>query len=286
MLLQAMLSLGAPLKGAEPLLAPEVVFRGEARSEPGQDNAVGNEENDFETDRDSFTPATSTVRPGRVMVESAWSFVDNRRVPETHSLPELVLRYGATDWLELRFGTNYEVGGESAAVTGSDFGDEPDDPTGKIVRATTVSYGCKLFLTEQQGWLPQSSLILMGNTPASGPETASDVVCTYAWGWTFDNGWKWDSAIRYGTGSAESDQFNRWAPSTVLKVPVGERWDLHAEYFGLFTQGRAVDTQVQYFSPGAAYMLTENLEVGVRLGWGLTDESSRFFTNVGLGWQF
>ena len=69
------------------------------------------EEDEIETDRDSFTPATTTAGWQRLIVESAWSFIDNRRVPDTNSLPELVVRYGLNDWLELRLGWNWEAGG-------------------------------------------------------------------------------------------------------------------------------------------------------------------------------
>src|SRR6187401_1337813 len=59
------------------------------------------EEDEIETDRDSFTPATTLAGYQRLIVESAWSFIDNRHVPDTNSLPELVTRYGINDWLEL-----------------------------------------------------------------------------------------------------------------------------------------------------------------------------------------
>src|SRR5690242_15675446 len=64
------------------------------------------EEDEIETDRDSFTPATTTTASGRMIIESAWSFIDNRNVPDTNSLPELVTRIGLNDWLELRIGFN------------------------------------------------------------------------------------------------------------------------------------------------------------------------------------
>ena len=51
----------------------------------------------IETDRDSFTPATVTAGAGRLIVESGYSFIDNRSVPETHSFPELIARYGVND---------------------------------------------------------------------------------------------------------------------------------------------------------------------------------------------
>ena len=49
---------------------------------------------EIETDRDSFTPALTTVERRRMMVESAWTYIDNKEVADSHSLPELLLRYG------------------------------------------------------------------------------------------------------------------------------------------------------------------------------------------------
>lgn len=53
------------------------------------EGGAAGEEDEIETDCDSFTPATSPAGKGRVIVESAYSFIDNRSVPETHSYPEL-----------------------------------------------------------------------------------------------------------------------------------------------------------------------------------------------------
>ena len=66
----------------------------------------------LETERDSFTQALGTMAQGRFMVESAHTFIDNKNAKETHSFPELLLRYGLTDIFEIQFGANYEVGGE------------------------------------------------------------------------------------------------------------------------------------------------------------------------------
>ena len=45
-------------------------------------------ERELETDRDAFTPATSTAGRGTAIFESSYSFIDNRSVAETHSFPE------------------------------------------------------------------------------------------------------------------------------------------------------------------------------------------------------
>lgn len=248
-----------------------------------QPESSGDEE--IETDRDSFTPSPSTAPAGLFILESAYSFIDNRSVADTHSYPELVTRYGVNDWLELRLGWNYEVGGESAAVSGSSSG-SGEFESAEIEREGQVSYGFKAALTEQDEWIPESAFIVQAGTPTSGKETATQLISTYVIGWEFENKWKWDSSIRYGYDTAEGDHFNLWAPSTVLKVPVCEKWTAHAEYFGIFTDGSENDTLKHYFSPGLHYLVTNDLEIGFRVGWGLNQDAANFFSNVGLGWQF
>lgn len=259
--------------------------------EPIGENGEDEEESPFadaiETDRDSFTPATRTVGRGRLVLESAYSFLDNRGIPETHSFPELLLRYGLTKRLELRLGWNCEVGGGSNDVSGSGSGGEEDFLAGPgIVREYRLAYGIKAALTEQCGAVPDSIVIVQGFTPTGGESNDTQVAATYALGWKLPNRWKFDAAIRYGTASEEEDRFGIWAPSAVLKVPVGERINIHGEYFGLFSCDKANEMVIHYLSPGIHFLLTPDLEVGVRVGWGLNDESARFFTNAGFGLRF
>jgi hypothetical protein len=256
-------------------------------SEPLEFGAEFGEElepDEIETDRDSFTPATTITACGRLIVEAAHSFIDNRAVPETHSYPELLVRYGAYDWLELRIGSNYEVGGAGSPVSGnvpSDFGEEDG-----LEHGHRLLYGFKAWMSEQDAWRPESAVILQGFTPTSGEATDTEASATYVFGWTLPNRWVWDSALRYSTASLEEDSFDVWAPSTVLKVPLGERFKAHVEYFGVFTDHRADETVQHFVSPGVHYLVNEDLEIGVRVGWGLNDEAPRFFSNVGLGYRY
>lgn len=281
----ALLLLLSPAAGQEfDAAAPDGA---ELEGEPlGEEEAEDEEEEpeEIETDRDSFTPAVATVPFGRSIVESAYSFIDNRNVPETHSFPELIVRHGVADWLELRLGWNYEIGGAGSPVSGNVPGDFADSAA--IEEESRCLYGFKAQLTEQCDFVPSSIVMLQGFTPTSGAATDTEMCATYAVGWQLANCWTWDSAMRYSTGGEEDDNFNVWAPSTVLKVPVGERWKAHAEYFGIFTSGRADETEQHYVSPGVHYLVTPDLEVGVRVGWGLSDDSANFFANVGFGWQF
>lgn len=250
---------------------------------------VEEEAEELETDRDSFTPATTTVGDRTLVVESAWSYIDNRHVADTNSLPELVVRYGVHDWIELRLGWNWEAGGEESAI--SSGGIDAEGPPGVVEgdgveEESQLSYGLKAGLTSQSGWRPQSAAIVQAATPTSGREAATELVVTYVLGWRLDNRWRWDSSIRYAFSSPGEEEINIWAPSSVLKIPLGESWMIHGEYFGIFSQQTEHDREQHYFSPGVHYLLNSDCEIGVRVGWGLNDESANFFTNVGAALRF
>ena len=278
----------APDRRGSPVETLEVLT-GERSAESGRERE--GEPDEIETDRDSFTPATTVVGRGRLVVEYAYSFIDNRGFKETHSVPELLLRYGVTDRVELRLGWNYEVGGAEEAVSGA-AGAEDEGETGsrgRLLREYTLAYGVKVRVTDQDRWIPGSAVIVQAFTPtggSTGASTATQLVATYVAGWVFPNRWKFDAAIRYGTASEEGDHFNMWAPSVVLKFPVGEKWAGHVEYFGFYTSGKEQNFTQHFVSPGFHYLVTPDLEVGFRLGWGLNDQTPRFFVNVGAGARF
>jgi Putative MetA-pathway of phenol degradation len=242
----------------------------------------------IETDRDAFTPTVKTVEPGRFVVESAYSFIDNRRTLDTHSFPELLLRYGLAERLELRLGWNYEVGGGGNEVSSAGRSDTGLVSAGsrRPERESRLTYGVKVGVTGQDGWLPQSALILIGLTPTSGEVTTTDLAAAYVVGWELPREWRFDTALRYSTAVEEGDHYNVWSPSAVVRVPLDERRTVHVEYFGAFSSGKAESFRNHYVSAGASYLVTPDLEVGVRGGWGLNDQAPRGFINAGFGWRY
>ncbi len=236
---------------------------------------------DLETDRDSFTFAPTTTGADTSILEASYSFIDNRTGPESHSFPEVLVRRGIGERIEARLGFNYEAGGPGT-VSGSELGGE-DIETEEESR---VLYGAKVETSEQDGWLPRSAAVLQGYTPVYGPSNKSTVVVGESLGWRFSNGWEWTSAMRYGTGFEEEDSFAQWAPSSVIKAPIGDRWSLHVEYFGIFTSQKEIPLNIQYASFGGHVLATEDLEIGLRVGWGLNETTPSFFSNVGIGLRY
>lgn len=237
----------------------------------------------LETDRDSFTPAPSLVGAQRLMLESSYSFIDHRDAADSHSFPELLLRYGLTERFELRAGWNYEAGG-GGSVSGNDPSSE-ESLTG-IEEEASLLFGVKLFVSEQEQWIPESAVIIQANTPTAGPDTATQFTTGYVLGWELPGEIALDAALRYVASSEEGDHFTQWAPSVVVKVPLSEQWNAHVEYFGLLSDGRSNERVAHYVSPGVHYLITPDCEIGVRVGWGLTDDAAAFFSNVGLGYRF
>jgi hypothetical protein len=126
----------------------------------------------------------------------------------------------------------------------------------------------------------------MGFTPAAGEETATRPVATCVFGWALPERWVLDAAIRWTGDSEQGRRHSSWAPSVVLKRELSERQNAHVEYFGVFSDGKDRESVLRYISPGIHHLLTEDCEIGVRLGCGLNDQSTRFFVNAGAGLRF
>ena len=250
---------------------------------PAADSSAA-EFRELNTDRDAFTPATTTVEVGRVLTEASYVWIDNRGTPATNSFPELLVRIGARERLEWRLGVNYEQGSGGSVVSAVEVGEPPLGEAG--AEEANLLYGCKLRITDQDGWVPRSAAIVEGFTPLAGDVWGTEPVATYAFGWEFAEEWRFDSAIRYAYADSEEGRFDRWMPSVVLRMPVTERFEVHAEWFGSWSQGLPDDSVRPFVGPGCHFMITPNFEIGCRMGWGLTRDAAGYFFDTGIGWLF
>ena len=123
-------------------------------------------------------------------------------------------------------------------------------------------------------------------TPVAGDVWGTEPSATYTFGWELPAAWRFDTAIRYARAESEEGWFDRWMPSTVLRIPMTDRWEVHAEWFGSWTEGLANDKVQPFVSPGTHFMLTPSFEIGCRMGWGLTRDAAGYFVDAGAGWRF
>jgi hypothetical protein len=246
--------------------------------------ASAQEFRELHTDRDAFTPATKTAESGRVLTEASYSFIDNRGTPATNSFPELLVRLGATERFEWRLGFNYEAGSGGSVVSAVEVGEGVDED--RLTSESNLLYGFKALVTEQSGWLPRSSAIVEAFTPLSGEVWGTEPAATYVFGWQLAREWRFDAAIRYVLADSREGLFDRWTPSAVLRMPVTERWEIHAEWFGTWSEGLEDETVQPFVGPGTHFLIAPNFEIGCRMGWGLTRDAASYYVDSGFGWLF
>jgi hypothetical protein len=237
----------------------------------------------IQPDRDAFTPSTSIAGQGRLIGEASYSFINFRDGTTSHSFPELLVRYGLLPRFEVRLGWNADIGWHAGDIS-STTGHSEAAGVG-VAHEYQISYGLKAIITQQQQLIPQSALIVQGLTPTGGDFHTSQLMATYVIGWMLPMGFRANAAIRYNYGLEAGDHFSIWAPSALLRVPLGQSLSVQGEYFGVFANGLNAKG-VNYASGGAHYLLSQNCEIGARVGFGLNEQAARFFVNAGFALQF
>lgn len=247
--------------------------------EQREDNAKGER---METDRHEFTPSVLVVPKGAVQIESGYSFFKKRRV-RAHTLPELLVRYGLTENVELRFRYNEAW----------EFGEEHREGS------EDLRLGTKLRLNNQRGLIPEAALNLLITAPTGSRDWTvgkTEFGVDYIFGWKIS-----DRAEIYGsTGlssdgigdfdflpEAAGDDFVVFSESISIGYEFSERVTGYSEFFGLFTDGfgNKEDNQV-YYNMGVDYYFTNDFLIDFRVGTGLTQDSSDLFCGVGGAFRF
>jgi hypothetical protein len=243
-----------------------------------------------ETDRAAYTPAISTAPIGTMIVEAGYSFIANRHLPSEHSYPELMLRFGLSERIELRFGWNEQLGGGSSVVSPIQVQEglvlAPKNPFNPISYQNGFLFGAKARLICQDGWIPSNTVIVQGYKPSLGDTRKAQVQATYALGWELAPRWRFDMAVRYATESEIRDDWATWSPSVVFRAPFAERWSADVEYFGIVPRGQSGGMSQHFAGPGIQFLVTPDAQINLRVGTGLTSQSPEFYMSVGMGVAF
>jgi hypothetical protein len=256
------------------------------KEKEGRENKDGGsndeeKEEPLESDRPDFTECSTTVGYRRFQIESGYTFthaIAGDPTHDAHDLPELLLRYGVAERLELRLAWN----------EGMVFDRYIDRSSGRLVTengSTDLELGFKYALTKQDHWRPQSAIIVSISAPVGAPAQSSRQVDTrvnYLYGWELNK----KLSLNCSTGNlwtAESgDSFSRFHQSASVDYELTEKLHVFNEWFA-FIYCDSKDSRPQhYYDAGLTYLVTSNFQLDWRAGLGLNDASDGFFTGCGL----
>jgi len=235
------------------------------------------------SDRPDFTEASCTVGAGVLQIEMGYTvFYDDDGATRTvdHSFPETLYRIGVLeDWLELRIGVNYldenaTVGGATTSASG--FQD--------------LYLGVKLGLTPQQGWLPEMSIVPQMLVPLGSPVSNDRTLPGVNWlyGWDIND---WLSAgastqANLRVDDATDDTYTEFAQSFTFGYTLTERLGAYTEWFMLSPiQADSARTE-HYLDAGLTFRVSNDLQLDVRVGKGVSGAAVDFFSGVGAVVRF
>ncbi|MFK5922625.1 MAG: transporter [Verrucomicrobiota bacterium] len=223
------------------------------------------------TDRPDFTEASVTVGKGITQIEFGYTYIDGGD-SELHSLGEALLRYGIlTNWLELRLGFLPLIENEQKG-----FAD--------------LYLGFKIALTPQQGLLPEMAIIPQSFAPTGSQNFRSH-------GWEPGLNWVYSWQINDTLSTAGSSQVNRrfnnegndfyeLAQSWTVSASLTEKIGAYSEWFALLPLGGSDSQNEHYLNGGFTYLINQNLQADIRVGWGLNEHAQDFFAGAGLSIRF
>ena len=238
--------------------------------------ALGQITDPLVTDRPDFTESAVTVRPGRVQLESGYTF--RREEGETtHAIGEILARIGLVSRLELRLALN------SYGFT--------DDASGNQSGFEDFFVGAKIGIVDAApgfNVLKPGVALLVGTSIPMGQE-----------GFGGEGIWpelklalEWDLSQRLSVASnlnaasiqVDGDRFGQFSGSLAAGYAIAERWGAYLEYFG-FASSETRGLDDSFLNGGLTLLANNDLQFDARVGIGLSDPDVNYFLGLGFAWR-
>lgn len=251
---------------------------------------AGEAESPLVTDRPDFTESTEPVPTGRSQIEMGYTFAFDREGDDRlreHTAPELLLRVGVSERLELRFGWEGYSWSEAQSRTATRSGREVTREAW-FQGAHDLSLGLKYKFVDQHGSVPHLGVIAQVSVPSGSAGVSSgDVEPAAVLLWAYDLSDRTAVAgnIAFATLTEEGDRFFQAAASLSGAYALTDRLGIYVEYFGLYPNREGGDS-AHSINGGLTYLIDHDLQVDCRVGAGLNEEADDFFAGAGVAWRF
>jgi len=241
------------------------------------------------TDRPDFTESSRSVPRGHVQIEAGYTFTYDREGDDrarTQTVPEALLRVGVADGFELRFAWEGYSWTDTRTREKNEF-DRTVTVDDWSQGASDMEVGMKLELTKQDGWCPESALLVMLSLPSGSAGSSSgdvDPLVGVIWAYELTDRLGIGGQVLLAAPTEDGSRFAQSSASLALGVDLTERIGAYVEYYGLYPNGPHADC-AHVVDGGFTLLVTDNLQLDWRAGFGLNEEADDFFTGVGIAWR-
>ncbi len=222
------------------------------------------------------------VFAGRVQLEGGYTFLADRSADtriRQHVVPDLLLRYGLTERLELRLGWPGFVSTQYDGPAAPPSFDDTLEP----------NVGFMWDALNQDGWVPQTALLaavpitLEGNpfTMNSLQPLSQVLYCWYVSDRTSLGGTTGVALFReFG------DHFVQLQQTADIDYLWSDRLSISAQWEVLVDHGSADDGTQHLLGTGMSFLWTQRLQTSLRLGVGLNERAPNFLTGIRFALRF
>ena len=229
------------------------------------------------SDRPDFVEASVTVGRGIRQLEMGYTYLSDESTRLTaNSYPELLFRAGVlADWLELRIGWNF------GSMT------QGFDPLSRTVSGAEDLYlGVKLGLTPQDGILPEMALVPQMTVPTGHPAFTSHQVLpgiNWLYGWDITDFLSLGASTQANMGidDATQHEFVEFAQAFTFGYTLSEKVGAYTEWFMITPAGADTIPTEHYLDGGVTYRVSNNLQLDIRAGKGVSAASVDYFLGSG-----
>lgn len=220
------------------------------------------------TDRPTQSASSTVLPAGRFQVETGLQYTRITNVSYQLTYHNTLLRYGLNDFFELRFGTSNEF-----LDPGFDGGNRSYSGFSPVV------LGFKSKISDENGFWPEISFLGQVALP-SGQNVFSVNTVVPSFRFNFGHTINDNNSIGYNWGMEWSDGSSAATNiyTFIYNLSFAGSFTTFFEFYGFIEDG----LNDHRFDTGLIYLFSENFQVDISGGPGLTEDAPDWFLGVGL----
>lgn len=236
-------------------------------------------------DRPKVTQNSAAVPLGQTQTSFGFTYNhtpnENPVVPDNrYRLPEMLVRYGVAENLEVRFGwdglqwANYQQADPVDLNRGTDAG------------ATNLEIGAKLKLTPQVDFFPETAILGTLGMPSGGAffsaEDRVEPLGEFLYSWDLHEKVEAGGSFGFGTRTYYEDRQDIAPLSFYLQGEIAPELYGFLEWYALTFASAQLELPQHTLQTGLIWELSPNLQLDWRIGGGLNGQTDRFLTGFGV----